>query len=99
MREAEEKLLRLVRQHVPARTAPLAGSSVWTDRIYLRRLMPELEAHLYYRCVDVSSIKEMLERWKPDLTASFEKRRPHRAMDDIRESIAELKHYRGVLGF
>lgn len=97
MRAAEERLLYLVRQHVPLRTAALAGSSVWTDRIYLRRLMPELEACLHYRCVDVSAFKEMLARWKPQLM-TFQKRMAHRAMEDIRESIAELAYYRHALG-
>ena len=97
--EAEEKVLAYVKQHVPdARRAPLAGSSVYVDRGFLSRDMPELDAHLHYRVVDVSSIKEIARRWYPRAYfASPEKRGNHRALGDIRESIAELRYYREAI--
>ena len=97
--EAEEKVLAYVKQHVPdARRAPLAGSSVYVDRGFLSRDMPELDSHLHYRLVDVSSIKEIARRWYPRAYfASPEKRGNHRALGDIRESIAELRYYRDAI--
>ena len=97
--EAEEKVLAYVKQHVPdARRAPLAGSSVYVDRGFLSRDMPALDAHLHYRVVDVSSIKEIARRWYPRAYfASPEKRGNHRALGDIRESIAELRYYRDAI--
>ena len=97
--EAEEKILDYVRQYVPdSRKAPLAGSSVYVDRGFLARDMPALDSHLHYRVVDVSSIKEMARRWYPRAYfASPEKRGNHRALGDIRESIAELRYYRDAI--
>ncbi|MFM7212928.1 MAG: oligoribonuclease [Actinomycetota bacterium] len=97
--EAEEKILDYVRQFVPdSRKAPLAGSSVYVDRGFLARDMPALDSHLHYRVVDVSSIKEMARRWYPRAYfASPEKRGNHRALGDIRESIAELRYYRDAI--
>ena len=97
--EAEEKVLDYVRQHVPdSRKAPLAGSSVYVDRGFLARDMPALDAHLHYRVIDVSSIKELARRWYPRAYfASPEKRGNHRALGDIRESIAELRYYRDAV--
>lgn len=97
--EAEEKVLDYVRQHVPdSRKAPLAGSSVYVDRGFLARDMPALDAHLHYRVVDVSSVKELARRWYPRAYfASPEKRGNHRALGDIRESIAELRYYRDAV--
>lgn len=97
--EAQEKVLDYVRQHVPdSRKAPLAGSSVYVDRGFLARDMPALDAHLHYRVVDVSSIKELARRWYPRAYfASPEKRGNHRALGDIRESIAELRYYRDAV--
>jgi len=97
--EAEEKVLAYVKQHVPdSRRAPLAGSSVYVDRGFLGRDMPEFDAHLHYRVVDVSSIKEIARRWYPRAYfASPEKRGNHRALGDIRESIAELRYYRDAI--
>ncbi len=99
LREAEELVLRYVREHVPeSRKAPLAGNSVGTDRGFLARDMPELEGHLHYRIVDVSSIKELARRWYPRVYfASPKKSGGHRALADIRESIEELKYYRAAL--
>jgi oligoribonuclease len=97
--EAQEQVMAYVRQHVPeARKAPLAGSSVYVDRGFLARDMPELDAHLHYRLVDVSSVKELARRWYPRAYFnSPEKRGNHRALGDIRESIAELRYYRDAV--
>ncbi len=97
--EAEKAVLDYVKAFVPdGRRAPLAGNSVSTDRGFLARDMPELENHLHYRIIDVSSIKELARRWYPRVYfASPEKRGGHRALADIRESIEELKYYREAL--
>lgn len=97
--EAQEQVLAYVRQHVPeARKAPLAGSSVYVDRGFLARDMPDLDSHLHYHLVDVSSIKEIARRWYPRAYFnSPEKRGNHRALSDIRESIAELRYYRDAV--
>jgi oligoribonuclease len=94
--EAERKVLEYVREHVPdPRTAPLAGNTIATDRMFLARDMPELDAHLHYRMVDVSSIKELCRRWYPRIFfAKPEKGLAHRALADIEESIRELRYYR-----
>jgi oligoribonuclease len=99
LREAEEQVLAYVKEHVPdVRTAPLAGNSIGTDRGFLARDMPELDAHLHYRMVDVSSIKELCRRWFPRVFfAKPEKGLAHRALADIRESIRELDYYRHTL--
>jgi oligoribonuclease len=99
LREAEEQVLAYVRTHVPdPRTAPLAGNSIATDRGFLTRDMPELDAHLHYRMVDVSSIKELCRRWFPRVFyAKPEKGLAHRALADILESIRELDYYRHTL--
>jgi oligoribonuclease len=97
--EAEKVVLDHIRSFVPdPRRAPLAGNSVSTDRSFLARDMPELENHLHYRIIDVSSIKELARRWYPRVYfASPEKRGGHRALADIQESIEELKYYREAL--
>ena len=94
--EAEAQVLAYVREHVPeAGKAPLCGNSVATDRGFLARDMPALEAHLHYRIVDVSSIKELARRWYPRAYYNSPKKQGnHRALADIRESIAELAFYR-----
>jgi oligoribonuclease len=97
--EAEAMVLDYVREHVPAaRKAPLAGNTVFVDRGFLARDMPELEAHMHYRIVDVSSIKELVRRWYPRVYFnSPSKHGGHRALADIRESIEELKYYRSAI--
>ncbi|RMH44892.1 MAG: oligoribonuclease [Deltaproteobacteria bacterium] len=96
--EAERRTLEFLRAHCPPRTAPLAGNSIHQDRLFLRRYMPQLEAHLHYRNVDVSTVKELARRWFPDaLAAAPAKRETHRALDDIRESIEELRYYRRTI--
>ncbi|MEV7121438.1 oligoribonuclease [Kitasatospora griseola] len=96
MAEAQEQVLAYIRKHVPeAGKTPLCGNSVATDRGFLSRDMPELESHLHYRIVDVSSIKELARRWYPRAYYnSPQKGGSHRALADIRESIAELRYYR-----
>ena len=96
LREAEERVLAYIREFVPEpRTAPLAGNSIGTDRGYLTRDMPELDAHLHYRMIDVSSIKELCRRWYPRIYfAQPAKGMAHRALADIKESIRELAYYR-----
>ena len=96
MTEAEEQVLAYVRQWAPdAATAPLGGNTVGTDRGFLARDMPELESHLHYRVIDVSSIKELSRRWFPRAYFNSPKKDGgHRALADIRESIAELRYYR-----
>ncbi len=93
---AEALVLDYIRSHVPdTRKAPLAGSSVYVDRGFLARDMPALDAHLHYRLIDVSSIKELVRRWYPRVYFnSPQKRGNHRALADTRESIAELRFYR-----
>jgi oligoribonuclease len=97
--EAEQLVLAYIREHVPdAVSAPLAGNSIATDRAFLARDMPELDAHLHYRMVDVSSIKELCRRWFPRVFyAKPEKGLAHRALSDILESIRELAYYRATL--
>jgi oligoribonuclease len=99
LREAEERVLAYVKEFVPdPRTAPLAGNSIGTDRGFLTRDMPELDAHLHYRMVDVSSVKELCRRWFPRVFyAKPEKGLAHRALADILESIRELDYYRHTL--
>lgn len=96
LEEAESTVLDYVREWVPeSRKAPLGGNTVGTDRTFLARDMPELEAHLHYRVIDVSSIKELSRRWFPRAYfAAPAKSGGHRALADIRESIAELRYYR-----
>jgi oligoribonuclease len=94
--QAEQQVLDYVRQYAPEpRSAPLAGNSIATDRGYIARDMPALDAHLHYRMVDVSSIKELVRRWYPRVYyAKPEKGLSHRALADIQESISELAYYR-----
>ena len=99
MAEAEELVLAYIREHVPAtRKAPLAGNTVFVDRGFLARDMPTLEAHMHYRIVDVSYIKELVRRWYPRVYFNSPvKSGGHRALSDIRESIEELKFYRQTI--
>lgn len=97
--DAQAQVLAYIRKHVPdAGRAPLAGNSVGTDRGFLERDMPELTAHLHYRIIDVSSIKELARRWYPRAYYNSPKKNGgHRALADICESIDELRYYRAVL--
>ncbi|KAJ2162234.1 hypothetical protein GGF46_000851 [Coemansia sp. RSA 552] len=99
MAEAEASVLALVKRHCPRpRTGVLAGNSVHADRAFLSRYMPKLTAYLHYRIIDVSTVKELARRWNPRvLAAAPAKKTAHRALDDIAESIEELRHYREQL--
>ena len=92
--EAEKQTLSFVKKWVGKWEAPLCGNSIWVDRLFLKREMPTLESYLHYRVVDVSSIKELISRWHPDAEEPPEKSKSHRALDDILESIEELRWYR-----
>ena len=92
--EAERVTLDFVAAHVPANNSPMCGNSICQDRRFLARWMPRLEAHFHYRNLDVSTLKELVRRWKPDLMKGFAKEGKHEAMADILESIEELKFYR-----
>jgi oligoribonuclease len=96
LEEAGQLTLAFIKEHVPEpRTVPLCGNSIGTDRRFLAAYLPEIEDHLHYRSVDVSSIKELAKRWYPDLNRGRpHKQGTHRALDDIRESIEELRWYR-----
>lgn len=97
--DAGAQTLAFIREHVPAaRSVPLCGNSIGTDRRFLAKHLPDIEEHLHYRSVDVSTLKELARRWYPDVLDSLpRKATAHRALDDIRESIAELRHYRAHL--
>lgn len=91
---AEDQLLAFLAQHVPARTSPMCGNSICQDRRFLARHMPRLEAFFHYRNLDVSTLKELAKRWKPDVARRLVKQGKHEALADIHESIDELKYYR-----
>ncbi|AKH90218.1 oligoribonuclease [Edwardsiella tarda] len=91
---AEQATLEFLRQWVPAGVSPICGNSVGQDRRFLFRYMPELERYFHYRYLDVSTLKELARRWKPEILAGFHKQNTHQALDDIRESVAELAYYR-----
>lgn len=93
-RDAELATLEFIKQYVPENTSPLCGNSIHQDRRFLVRYMPELEAYMHYRNLDVSTLKELAKRWRPELVAGFKKQGSHQALDDIRESIAEMSYYR-----
>ena len=92
--EAEQGTLEYLRQYVPEAASPMCGNSICQDRRFLARLMPELEAYFHYRNLDVSSLKELAARWRPEILSGFTKKGSHLAMDDVRESIAEMIYYR-----
>ena len=92
--DAESATLTFLREHLNPGKSPLCGNSICQDRRFLAEHMPELESFLHYRNLDVSSIKELAVRWRPGLAGGFSKKGGHRALDDILESIEELKYYR-----
>jgi oligoribonuclease len=94
LRAAELQTLEFLRQHVPAGKSPMCGNSICQDRRFLAREMPELETFFHYRNLDVSTLKELVKRWRPDIAGGLKKSATHLALDDIRESIAELVYYR-----
>ena len=95
--EAERQTLAFLRQYVPAKSSPMCGNSICQDRRFLARCMPELETYFHYRNLDVSTLKELARRWAPQAYSSFNKQAAHLALDDIRDSIRELQHYRELL--
>ena len=94
IKEAEALTLTFLSDHVEPGRAPLCGNTIWQDRRFLFGHMRELEQFFHYRLIDVSSIKELARRWRPQMLGGFSKRNEHLALADIRESIAELKFYR-----
>ncbi len=92
--QAEAETLAFVKQHCAPRSSPLCGNSIYKDRQFIERYMKELDGYLHYRNVDVSTVKELVRRWYEGRVPPFPKAEAHRALDDIRESIGELKHYR-----
>ncbi|MBT3347326.1 MAG: oligoribonuclease [Thiotrichales bacterium] len=94
MREAELKTLEFVKRYVPERSSPMCGNSICQDRRFMAREMPELKHFFHYRNLDVSTLKELAKRWKPDLYDGFKKHGAHTALADIKESIAEMEYYR-----
>ncbi|MDX1496423.1 MAG: oligoribonuclease [Salinisphaeraceae bacterium] len=92
--EAERRTVEFLEQWVPAGTSPMCGNSICQDRRFLHRCMPTLERYFHYRHIDVSTLKELAQRWKPDVAAGFTKQSAHLALEDIRDSISELRYYR-----
>ena len=92
--EAERQTLEFLAEHVPTGVSPMCCNSICQDHRFMARIMPELEAYFHYRNLDVSSLKELARRWAPKVEKSFKKNGSHMAMDDIRDSIRELRHYR-----
>ncbi len=92
--EVETRMIEFLGQHSPARSSPMCGNSICQDRRFLARHMPALEAYFHYRNLDVSTLKELVKRWRPELVPGFAKHGKHEALADIHESIAELRYYR-----
>ena len=92
--EAERRTLVFLEQYVEAGMSPMCGNSICQDRRFLANFMPELEAFFHYRNLDVSSLKELIKRWKPDIEAGLQKKATHQALEDIKDSVNELIYYR-----
>lgn len=92
--EAESKTIEFLEKYVPAGKSPMCGNTICQDRRFLVRNMPKLERYFHYRHIDVSTLKELAVRWKPQIMASLKKESKHLALDDIKESIEELRYYR-----
>lgn len=92
--EAEQLTLEFLARWVPAGQSPICGNSICQDRRFLARWMPKLERHFHYRNLDVSTVKELCRRWTPGIAEGFTKESSHLALDDIRDSVAELRYYR-----
>jgi oligoribonuclease len=92
--QAEAELLAFIQRYVPKASSPLCGNTISQDRRFLVKYMPRLEAWLHYRNLDVSTLKELARRWKPEVYAAFKKQQKHTALADVQESIDELVHYR-----
>ena len=96
--EAEARTIEFLRKHVASGTSPMCGNSICQDRRFLARWMPRLEQYFHYRQIDVTSIKELARRWNPQILEGLQKDSRHLALDDIRDSIAELSYYRSFMG-
>ncbi len=94
--EAEQQTIDFISQYCVRNKSPLCGNTICQDRRFMFRHMPKLEAWVHYRNLDVSVLKELAKRWRPEVLDGFEKKNTHKALDDIRESIEELRHYREV---
>ncbi len=92
--EVESRMLAFLEPYIPAGTSPMCGNSICQDRRFLARIMPRLEAYFHYRNLDVSTLKELAKRWKPEIVQGFSKQSKHEALADIYDSIEELKYYR-----
>ena len=92
--DAEEQILAFIKKYVSKNNSPLCGNTISQDRRFLVKFMPKLEAYLHYRNLDVSTLKELSKRWKPEVFNSFKKQQKHTALADVHESIEELAHYR-----
>jgi oligoribonuclease len=92
--QAEAALIAFLKQFVPAGKSPMCGNTICQDRRFMARTMPKLESFFHYRNLDVSTLKELCRRWKPELVAGFKKHQKHTALADILESVEELKYYR-----
>jgi oligoribonuclease len=92
--DVETQMIEFLKLHVPASTSPMCGNSICQDRRFLARWMPKLEAYFHYRNLDVSTLKELAKRWKPEIISGMKKHGKHEALADIYESIEELKYYR-----
>lgn len=92
--DVESQMLDFLRQHVPEGASPMCGNSICQDRRFLARWMPKLEAYFHYRNLDVSTLKELVKRWKPEVAGGLTKHGKHEALADVYESIEELKYYR-----
>ena len=90
----ETQMLEFLKEYVPTRTSPMCGNSICQDRRFMARWMPKLEDYFHYRNLDVSTVKELAKRWKPEVVKGMKKHNKHEALADIYESIAELRHYR-----
>jgi len=92
--EAEAQILDFLANYVPRKVSPMCGNTISQDRRFLVKYMPKLEAFFHYRCLDVSTLKELAKRWRPEVYAQFKKQQRHTALADVHESIDELVHYR-----
>lgn len=92
--QAQAEVIAFLSQYVPANGSPMCGNSIGQDRRFLAKYMPKLEAFFHYRNLDVSTLKELAKRWKPEVATSFKKKQQHTALADVHESIDELEHYR-----
>ena len=96
--QAEARTVAFLNEWVPAKASPMCGNSICQDRRFLHRLMPRLEQYFHYRNLDVSTLKELVRRWAPDVLAGVGKQAAHTALSDVHDSIEELRHYRRFMG-